>query len=126
MKKGFTLVEILTVLAVIGIIALIIVPSVTGTLNASRQSAYKKQIAVLETATEKWGVENINLLPQSNSDEVLAVDFNTLYTAGQITNYPVINPVTNEELEGCILITYNSQYQQHEYNYTSDLEKCTN
>lgn len=125
-NKGFTLVELLAVLIILGMISLIVIPSVSGTLNASRQSSYKKQIKVLETAAEKWGVENIGLLPQNNSGDTLVLDFNTLYTSGQITKYPIINPVTNEELEGCILITYNNQYQQYEYHYTDDTNKCIN
>lgn len=125
-NKGFTLVELLAVLIVLSLILLIVIPSVSGTLRASRKSSYDKQIKVLETAAEKWGVENINLLPQSNSSDSLVLDFNTLYTSGQITKYPIINPITNKELEGCILITYNNQYQQYEYRYTEDINKCTN
>lgn len=125
-NKGFTLVELLAVLIVLSLILLIVIPSVSGTLKASRKSSYDKQIKVLETAAEKWGVENINLLPQSNSSDSLVLDFNTLYTSGQITKYPIINPITNKELEGCILITYNNQYQQYEYRYTQDINKCTN
>ena len=59
-NKGFTLVELLAVLVILGMISLIIIPSVSGTLNASRKNSYQKQIKVLETAAEKWGVENIN------------------------------------------------------------------
>ena len=125
-NTGFTLVELLAVLMVLGIISLIVIPSVSLTLNASHQKSYEKQIKVLETAAEKWGVENVHLLPSYDSYEILAVDFNTLYTSGQIANYPVINPLTNDVLDGCILITYNGKYQQYEYHYTDDITKCTN
>lgn len=123
-KKGFTLVELLAVLVILGILALIIFPSVSDTLEASRKSAYEKQVKVLETAAEKWGTENIELLPDNFSGEVLAIDFNTLYISGQITEYPVIDPRTGEVLEGCILATYNNQYKQYEFNYSSVTTKC--
>lgn len=123
-KRGFTLVELLAVLVVLGLLAVIIIPTVSGMINNSREGAYKKQIHVLETAAEKWALENNSMLPDASSNEILAVDFNTLYTSGQITDYPIINPKTGESLEGCILITYNTQYKQYEYKYNNDVNKC--
>lgn len=76
-------------------------------------------------ASEFYGVAPVITVPitlESSSD--FSVDFNTLYTCGYITEYPVINPKTKEELEGCILITYNDKYKQYEYKYTRDNNKC--
>lgn len=123
-KRGFTLVELLAVLVVLSLIALIIIPSVSGTVTKSRESAYEKQIQVVETASEKWGLEHLDKLPDINSNDIVAIDFNTLYTSGQLTDYPVFNPKTQQELEGCILISYSAQYSQYEYKYTSDQSKC--
>ncbi|MBE6152513.1 MAG: prepilin-type N-terminal cleavage/methylation domain-containing protein [Firmicutes bacterium] len=122
-KKGFTLIELLGVLVVLGALALIIIPSVTSTLNNSQEKAYQKLIHTLETAAEKWGIENIDMLPEPDSGEVLEIYFDMLYQSGQITEYPIINPKLNRDLDGCILATYNSQYQQYEYNYS---ETCNN
>lgn len=126
MKRGFTLVELLAVLVVLGLIALIIMPVTVSYINNSLSSAYEKQIQVLESAAEKWGIENTDRLPDSTSDSYFTIDFNTLYISGQITTYPVINPKTKKELPGCILVIYNNQYKQYEYKYTSDLSKCNN
>ena len=43
-KKGFTLAELLGVMVILGIIALIITPVITDTVNQSEQKAYEKQI----------------------------------------------------------------------------------
>ena len=72
-KQGFTLVELLAVLTIVGLLALIIMPSVTKTLNNSREDAYKKQIHVLETAAESWSIDNINSLPAIDSSESLVI-----------------------------------------------------
>ncbi|MBE6138251.1 MAG: type II secretion system protein [Firmicutes bacterium] len=124
MKKGFTLVELLAVLSILGILAVIIIPSVATTIKNSRVAAYDKQLYVLATATEKWGTQHLNELPETTSNNIVAVDFETLYQAGEIASYPVQNPITGNDLEGCILISYNLQYKQYEYKYSDNLAVC--
>ena len=126
MKKGVTLIELLAVLAVLGIIAVIVIPQVAETLNNSREVALEKQIHVLKTATEKWGNEHLEELPAVDSSEIVSVDFETLYIDGEITSYPVDNPKDGGNLNGCILISYNSQYRQYEYKYSDNTNYCNN
>lgn len=124
MKKGFTLIELVAVLAVLGVIAIIVIPQVAETLNHSRTVALEKQIHVLKTAAEKWGNEHLDKLPEIDSEEIISVDFETLYTDGEITSYPVENPKDGGDLNGCILVSYNSQYNQYEYKYSDDISYC--
>ena len=125
-KYGFTLVELLAVLAVLGILMTIIAPSVSHAVKNSRVAAYEKQIQILTTATEKWGTEHLGELPDRDSDKLVTVDFRTLYQDGEITSYPLTNPTTGEELEGCIVISYSAQYKQYEYKYSDNLTICNN
>lgn len=123
-NKGFTLVELLGVLIVLGVLAAIITPTVAGTLKKSREKAYEKQISTLENAAKKWGTENVDQLPDIGSSKTVAVSFNTLYTTGQIQNEKIIDPRTKESLKGCILVSYNNDYNQYEYNYSDDEKQC--
>lgn len=122
-NRGFTLVELLSVMTILGILALIIIPAVTSTLNKSREDAYQKQIHILETASEQWGLENLNILPEGN--ELLTIDFGILYKSGKIADDVVINPKTKKELTGCILISYSEQYKQYTYQYIDNDSICT-
>ena len=63
-KKGFTLIEILAVVIIIGIISLIAIPSVTKYIEESRKSAYVKTIkdtlASLASSVGKSQIKEIN------------------------------------------------------------------
>src|SRR3990172_2621555 len=53
-RKGFTLLELLIVLAVIGILAAIGVPSVQGFLRQAKERAYGADRDVLQSAVDAW------------------------------------------------------------------------
>ena len=116
MKKGFTLVELLGVIIVLGLIATIVTPVIGNTIKTSREKAYESQINVIETAAKEWGVENIGELPDVG--EVKIIGLSELINSGKLQNTTIMNPKTKEEMTGCVVIRYNSDYKQYEYKYT--------
>ena len=46
-KRGFTLVELIAVVAILGLIALIVYPAIGSVIRNSRESAYNEQVAVI-------------------------------------------------------------------------------
>ena len=62
MKKGFTLVELLAVIIIIGVVALIAGPSVMDNISASKESLYATQVQNIELATKKWATDSTDLL----------------------------------------------------------------
>jgi len=57
-QSGFTLIELLAVVAILGILAGIAVPRVLGAIQNARVAADAANIAMLQSAVERWAVEH--------------------------------------------------------------------
>ena len=80
-KNGFTLVELLAVILIIGILSLITIPAVDSVIKSSRKSAHEKQVKLILTAAKDWGAKHIMSLPTVDGDTV-SVTVGTLKTSG--------------------------------------------
>lgn len=59
-ETGFTLLEIMIVVAIIGILALIIVPQVAGKDDEARITAAKANLRAISSALEQYKIDNFN------------------------------------------------------------------
>ena len=73
-NKGFTLVELLIVIVILGILATVTVFAVTGITNKGKTSACQSDLKVIQTAEEAYNANTGNYAP----------DQATLKTAGLI------------------------------------------
>lgn len=117
MKKGFTLVELLAVITILGIIALLVSTSVIGTLNKTKSSLSTTQITTIEKAAEKWSIVNADKLPLDSSE--YSVDINTLANDGYLDSSDLKNPKNNSKICGVVKINYVSEKKQYKYTFTS-------
>ena len=60
-KKGFTLVELLGVITVLGITALLIIPSVEKIIKKNKEKALENNKKAIITATKNWITDNKQL-----------------------------------------------------------------
>lgn len=67
-NKGFTLVEILSVLVLIGLLFGIGVPAVSKISKNMKARSYKQKISLIEKAGELWGQDNKALLQNVTCD----------------------------------------------------------
>ena len=65
MKKGFTLVELLAVITLLGLLSLIVVPVVDKLIKDSKEDLYNTQVNNIEAAAKNWASDNIFALPES-------------------------------------------------------------
>lgn len=54
LKKGFTLVELIGVIAVLGIILLVTIPTLTSTLRSNSDQKYENTLQDIYLATEQY------------------------------------------------------------------------
>ncbi len=62
-RTGFTLVEILIVVVILGILAAIVIPQFTDAANDARDSSVQSDLQTLRSAVELYKVQHCELLP---------------------------------------------------------------
>ena len=109
-KNGFTLVELLGVIILLGILSMIAVPVVRDLIKSSKKELYEEQIKQIEQGLKNWAHDNIFLLPDDNG--VVTLSLGQLAQSGHV-NYKIENPKNNKcfstESE-LTIIKYNNSY----------------
>lgn len=93
-NKAFTLAELLGVIIILGLLSLLIVPTVNKTLGRNKEDLYQVQIHNIEKATKDYALKNMDLLPESEG-EFITITLGDLKKGGFIQN-EVRNPITKE------------------------------
>jgi len=70
-QKGFTLVELIVVIAIIGILAAVLIPSVSSYVSKAKDSAAIQEANGLKAAYEEWKIERVD----NNLSAAEKVDF---------------------------------------------------
>ena len=63
LTKGFTLVEILIVVSILGILAAIVFPHYQGQVQAAKESSSKENLRILRSAIERYAFKNNDIPP---------------------------------------------------------------
>ena len=93
-NKGFTLAELLGVIAILGVIALITVPAINRSLDSGREDLYETQNEQLKKGGEDYYTEHLDEMPVSVGDKACQTIEN-LQKNGYLP-VDIKNPKTND------------------------------
>jgi prepilin-type N-terminal cleavage/methylation domain len=109
-NKGFTLVELLAVIVLIGIIGIITVPVVDRIIKDSRKKTELTNIDIILNGAYDFAQQNPDRLPKSiNGQSGVDITFTDMVTAG-ILKEDMIDPTTKSKYKGTskVVIKYYS------------------
>ena len=115
MKKGFTLVELIGIIAIIGIVALIAYPSVNNSIKNSRKESCNQIVRTILDASYKYGINNDIGTPSIIEEKKITLE--TLIKKGYLKDTDYINPVTNEPMPLEVSYYWDFNYNQYVYTY---------
>lgn len=119
-KKGMTLVELITVLVVIGMIAVITIPTIIKTINKSKEQTTDIQEASIKEAAESYVAENIGkTINFTEADNEEVINLNTLIEEGYLKG-ELKNLKTNKEYD-LVNSKVTIKKENNSYIYTIDL-----
>ena len=140
-KKGFTLVEVLAVIVVLGLLVTIVFPVVTGTIKDSENKAYNNQLKIIIDAAKMYALDmessNTSVIPDIGSDEPTYISIDTLVEKGYLDEeqladndmwegnwgrYALISPLDDKRCTQ-VKVTYESN--QYTYQVFTDSVSCT-
>lgn len=117
-RKGFTLVELLAVIVILGIIGVIVFPTITKTMRNSKQKAYEEQINEIVRNAKIWGGKHTEELPEIGSEKSVCISLEVLQNEGLLAFGDIKDPRDEEKnIDGSIQITYSKEYHQYIYEY---------
>jgi len=114
MKKGFTLVELLAVIILLGIIVLVAYPVVNNQIDLARNEAYQRTVESIEEAASRYGAKNI--LGYETIEQSLPLS--TLIAAGELNENDLIDPRNDRKITGCVYYKWNENNKIYEYRFS--------
>lgn len=110
MRKGFTLVELLAVLIILGLLIVIAIPSYTQIYSSIKRSNMQSKVTEVETAALKYGnLIKDDIKNSQGNCSIIKVD--TLIKKGYLVSEDdveavIYDPTTNSPLDGDIHLCY--------------------
>lgn len=119
-KKGFTLVELIGVIVLLGAVLLIIIPVVNKSLKEGKQKTYDSQIEGIKQALVTWSTDN-----KPNKNETFYLTLSQLKQAGLVENN-LKNPTNDEYLANDMVLKVINQNGVLNYEVLDETGTCKN
>ena len=119
-KKGFTLVELLAVLVILGIVLAIVATNVFGILQESKDDSYDTQIEMLKQSTKEYVSDNKTKLFKES--DTICVSIYDLYKNKYITEIPE-DPRNGKDFSEYLGFIAEKDGENITYTLTDDVDK---
>ena len=116
MKKGFTLVELLGIIVVLGVIATIVTPVIQSTLTQNEEKVYNALIKQIEGNAKDYLEINTEKLPAEDGDKV-QIKLGDIKTSG-LMQISVKNPKTDNIISNESYVTVTREKNNYRYETT--------
>lgn len=128
-RNGFTLVELLAVMIILGLLIVLVIPAYSSVYSGIKRNNYQNKLIELSTAAKKYGSkikDEIKYYSDTN-DECYKLEPKVLiekgYLMSDFENKPAfINPADQSEMTGDIRICYCKSTFDIEAYYVEDLQ----
>lgn len=115
-NKGFTLVEILITITILGFLSLLVVSTTNNIIKKSEEKAYNTQLEIIKKAAQEYATEVAEDLPVEKYQTYI-INISELLDNKYLEKKQIINPKTGENIKGCITVKINSK-NKYEYIYS--------
>lgn len=133
-KNGFTLVEVLAVMIILGLLMILIIPAYTSIFTGIKRNSYQNKIVELTNAAKKYGNkvkdEVKEYMDDPNKKGCYIVEPSLLiekgYIQSDLDNKPaLIDPADNLEMTGVVRICYCKSKFDIEAYYVEEFNAAT-
>ena len=111
-KNGFTLVELLSIVVILGIIVVVALPQISGSIGSKKEKQYNKIVKIVENAGKVYLTENVTR-DSVSIDKLIKSDY---LTSG------LKNPINNTPLTGCVKKITSDGVTKYKY----EVDNCPN
>ena len=111
-KNGFTLVELLSIVVILGIIVVVALPQISGSIGSKKEKQYNKIVKIVENAGKVYLIEN-GTMDSVSIDKLIESDY---LTSG------LKNPINNTPLTGCVKKITSDGVTKYKY----EVDNCPN
>ncbi len=118
MKKGFTLVELLGVIVILGIVGVIVTPLIMNAINESRQTASDSQKIAIERAAKNYVNANMYTIDDKcKTAEGCKVSIATLKKEGFLEDKVIKDAITEEVITDSDTVTISKNGNRYKYTF---------